>query len=67
MTNHKPDSLVTTSTAARILDRAESTIRKLTRQGALRVVAVTETGIRLYSRVDLESYRAGTTCPAKSK
>lgn len=51
------DSVLTTSTAARVLGLAESTVRKLTRTGRLRPVATTETGIRLYDRAELERYR----------
>jgi hypothetical protein len=64
---HSNSNLVTTSTAARFLERAESTVRKLTKRGILQVAEVTETGIRLYARTELERYRREMKTDAKTR
>ena len=51
------DDLITTSTVAHILDRADNTVRLMERRGDIRPVARAPTGVRLYSRTEIERDR----------
>jgi DNA-binding transcriptional MerR regulator len=51
------DELITTSTVAHILNRADNTVRLMEKRGDIRPVARTPTGVRLYSRAEIERVR----------
>ncbi len=46
--------LLSTADAARALNVTPATVRLLARRGTLRVAATTESGTRLFARVDVE-------------
>ena len=56
-TQDTQDEPITTSTVARILGHAENTTRSWDRRGIIHPIAITATGVRIYSRQQIERVR----------